>query len=206
MNLINRIILPISASLLLSMVLMPDISAQTGMSEVEESCSCTCADYIVEKDVQVCQARCTTGWEERECAVSAMPEMEGKDDETQRFEAELRTSSQSMRYPLQENVIASQVYIFQASAPELRQAMWEELEKNISQVAEQQQEEAADAEQLQAMPTDEMDAETLRYKATVEQLNLPPAAIKDLVEMFQANDAAMRELLWQRVEGAQPLP
>ncbi len=206
MNLINRIILPLSASLLLSTVLMPNASAQTGMSEVEESCSCTCADYLGEKDVQECQARCTTGWEERECAVSVIPEMEGKDDETQRFEAELRAGSQAMRYPLQENVIASQVYIFQVSAPESRQAMWEELEKNSSQVAEQQQGEATDAEQLQAMPTDEMDAETLRYKSVVEQLNLPPAAIKDLVEMFQANDAAMRELLWQRVGGAQPLP
>ena len=81
--------------------------------------------------------------------------------------------------------------------------MWEELEKDSSQQAEQQQGEAADAEQLQAMPTDEMDAETLRYKSAVEQLNLPPAAIIDLVEMFQANDAAMRELLWQRVGGAQ---
>lgn len=203
MNLIYHTILSISASLLLNLCLMLDASAQTGISQAEESCSCTCADYLTEKDLQVCQARCTTGWEERECAVSAIPEMEGKDAETQRFEAELRKGSQSMRYPRQENVIASQVYIFQVSAPESRQAMWEELEKDISQVAEQQQGEAADAEQLQAMPTDEMDAETLRYKSAVEQLNLPPAAIIDLVEMFQANDAAMRELLWQRVGGAQ---
>ena len=160
------------------MVLTPAVFAQTGISEAEERCSCTCADYLVEKDAQECQARCTTGWEERQCAVSAMPEMEGKDAETQRFEAEIRKRSQSMRYPLQENVIASQVFIFQASAPEYRQAIWEELEKNTSQLAEQQQKEAADAEQLQTMPTHEMDAETLRYKAAIEQLNLPPAEIK----------------------------
>jgi hypothetical protein len=202
MNLINRIILPLSASLLLSMVLMPVTSAQTGMPGAEESCSCTCADYLVEKDVQGCQAQCSTGWEERECAVSAIPEMEGKDAETQRFEAELRTSSQAMRYPLQENVIASQVYIFQVAAPEYRQAIWEELEKSKVQLLEQQRQESADTAQLQDMPMDEMDAETLRYKAAVEQLNLPPAAIKDLVGMFQANDAPMRELLWQRVEEA----
>ena len=53
------------------------------------------------------------------------------------------------------------------------------------------------------MPTEELDAETLRYKAAVEQMNLPPAAIEDLVEMFQANEAPMRELLWQRVREAQ---
>ena len=49
------------------------------------------------------------------------------------------------------------------------------------------------------MPTDEFDAETLRYKAAIEQMNLPPAAIEDLVKMFQANEAQMRELFWQPV-------
>lgn len=134
---------------------MPVASAQTDMPEAEESCSCTCADYLAEKDVQGCQAQCSTGWEARECVISAMPEMEGKDAETQRFEAELRTSSQAMRYPLQENVIASQVYIFQISAPESRQALWDELEKSKTQLLEQQQQEAVDAAQLQDMPKDE---------------------------------------------------
>jgi len=166
MNLINRIILPLSASLLLSLVWVPQALAQTDTTE---------ADTL---------------------------ELEGKDAETQRFEADLRTSSQAMRYPLQDNVIASQVYIFQVSGPEYRQAIWEELEKSKAQLQEQQQREAADAAELQDMPKDEMDAETLRYKTAVEQLNLPPSAIKDLVEMFQANDAPMRELLWQRVEEA----
>jgi hypothetical protein len=43
-------------------------------------------------------------------------------------------------------------------------------------------------------------AETLRYKAAVEELNIPPEMIEELVEMFQANDAAMREVLWQGVK------
>jgi hypothetical protein len=127
---------------------------------------------------------------------------EDKDTETLRFETELRNRSQMMRYPLQENVIASQVYIFQASSAEYRQAMWNELEKNAIQQTEQKQQEIADAQSLQNMPTDEMDAETLRYKAAIEQMNLPPDAIEDLVEMFQANEAPMRELLWQQVPGA----
>ena len=73
MNLINGIILPFSAALFFSMVLTPAVFGQTGISVAEERCSCTCADYLVEKDTQECQARCTTGWEERQCAVSAMP-------------------------------------------------------------------------------------------------------------------------------------
>jgi hypothetical protein len=132
----------------------------------------------------------------------AVADTEEKDTETLRFETELRNRSQMMRYPLQENVIASQVYIFQASSPEYRQAMWNELEKNAIQQTEQKQQEIADAQSLQNMPTDEMDAETLRYKAAIEQMNLPPDAIEDLVQMFQANEAPMRELLWQQVPGA----
>ena len=133
----------------------------------------------------------------------AVADTEEKDAETMRFEAELRNRSQMLRYPLQENVIAGQVYIFQVSEPEHRQALWDELEKNKVQQYEQKNEEIADAQSLQDMPTEELDAETLRYKAAVEQMNLPPAAIEDLVEMFQANEAPMRELLWQGAREAQ---
>jgi hypothetical protein len=45
----------------------------------------------------------------------------------------------------------------------------------------------------------EYDAETLRYKAAVEALDLPPDIVEDLVEMFYSNEAAFRETLWQRV-------
>jgi len=132
-----------------------------------------------------------------------MAETEEKDAETIRFETEVRSRSQMMRYPLREEVIASQVYIFQVSSAESRQAIWDGLEENEAQQAQQKEQEIKDAQSLQDMPTDELDAETLRYKAAVEQLNLPPAAIEDLVEMFQANEAPMREMLWERVQGAQ---
>jgi len=197
MNLLYRILLPLIASSLFSMVA---VAAQAGVAEIEESCSCTCANYLDEKDIPECQSQCYTGWEERQCAVSAMPEIAEKDAETLRFESELRQLSETMRYPLQENVIASQVYTFQISEPEQRQALWQALENNKSQLAGQQEKEAADAEDLQNKTTEGMDAETLRYKAAVEQLNLPPGAIEDLVEMFQSNDATMREMLWQRVQ------
>jgi hypothetical protein len=128
---------------------------------------------------------------------TAMADEQEKDAETMRFEAEIRSRSQMMRYPFTENIIASQVEIFQASAPASRQAIWTELEKTKLQQVEHQQQEIADAQSLRDMPTDEFDAETLRYKAAIEQMNLPPAAIEDLVKMFQANEAPMRELLMQ---------
>lgn len=43
------------------------------------------------------------------------------------------------------------------------------------------------------------DAETLRYKAAVEQLGLPPDMTEDAVEMFFNNEAPMRQRLWQNV-------
>ena len=134
---------------------------------------------------------------------TAMADVEAKDAETLRFEAEIRNRLQMMRYPFTENIIASQVEIFQASAPASRQAIWTELEKTKLQQAEHQQQEIADAKSLRDMPTDEFDAETLRYKAAIEQMNLPPAATEELVKMFQANEAPMREMLWQQVPGAQ---
>lgn len=131
---------------------------------------------------------------------TAMADEQEKDSETMRFEAEIRSRSQMMRYPFTENIIASQVEIFQASAASSRQAIWSELEKTKLQQVEHQQQEIADAQSLRDMPTDEFDAETLRYKAAIEQMNLPPAAIEDLVIMFQANEAPMRELLMQYAE------
>ena len=133
----------------------------------------------------------------------AAADAEEKDTETVRFETELRNQSQSMRYPLREEVIASQVSVFQMSAPEYRRAIWDALENDKVQRNEQIEQEVADAQSLRDMPVDELDAETLRYKAAVEQMNLPPDAIEDLVEMFQANEAPMREMLWQRVTEAQ---
>lgn len=133
----------------------------------------------------------------------AVADTEEKDAETQRFETELRNRSQMMRYPLKDEVIASQVYIFQVSSPESRQALWKELEKSTVQQTEQKQQEINDQQSLQDIPTDEIDAETLRYKAAVEQMNLPPAVVEDLVKMFQANEAPIREMLWQQIPGAQ---
>jgi len=134
---------------------------------------------------------------------SAIADPQEKDAETMRFESELRSQSQSMRYPLREEVIASQVSVFQMSAPEYRRAIWDAFENDKVQRNEQIEQEADAAKGLQDMSVDELDAETLRYKAAVEQMNLPPDAIEDLVEMFQANEAPMREMLWQRVSEAQ---
>lgn len=200
MNLISRNILIFSAALFFSMAMEPVAFGQAGVSEAGESCSCICADYLDEKGTPICQEQCDSGWKERQCAASAMPEIAEKDAETLRFEAELQSLSRQSRYETAENVIASQVYIFSISSPELRQGLWEDLENARLALVEQEQADADDAERLQNMPTDDLDAETLDYKAAVEQLNLPPGVVEDLVEMFQANDAEFRKTLWQRVE------
>lgn len=44
------------------------------------------------------------------------------------------------------------------------------------------------------------DAETLRYKAKVEQLGMTPDITEDAIEMFFNNKAPMRETLWENIE------
>lgn len=79
------------------------------------------------------------------------------------------------QFELRENVVASFVYAFEVSSPEMREKLWQQLEK------------------------DKADAETLRYKAVVETLDLPLETVEDLVEMFAANEAEFRNVLWDRV-------
>jgi len=132
-----------------------------------------------------------------------------KDAETQKFEAELRQFEQREKsglgqYELRENVIASFVYAFQISSPEQRAELWQQLENDKAEVIEQKRQRKADGLEMQSQPPGEYDAETLRYKAAVEKLDLPADLVADLVEMFQANDAAFRKTLWERVK-ASPL-
>jgi hypothetical protein len=132
-----------------------------------------------------------------------------KDAETHEFEAELRQferrgKSGLGQYELRENVIASFVYAFQISSPEQRAELWQQLENDKAEAIEQKRQQEADALEMQSQPPGEYDAETLRYKAAVEKLNLPADLVADLVEMFQANDAPFRNTLWERVK-ASPL-
>lgn len=132
-----------------------------------------------------------------------------KDAETQKFEAELRQFERREKsglgqYELRENVIASFVYAFQISSPEQRAELWQQLENDKAEVIEQKRQQKADALEMQSQPPGEYDAETLRYKAAVEKLDLPADLVADLVEMFQANDAPFRKTLWERVK-ASPL-
>ena len=117
-----------------------------------------------------------------------------KDAETQKFEAELQ------QFELRENIVASFVYAFQISSPEQRTDLWQQLEQDKAEAVELRQQQEADALDRQSQPPGDYDAETLRYKAAVEKLDLPADVVDDLVEMFQSNDAPFRETLWERVK------
>ena len=74
----------------------------------------------------------------------AVADEQEKDADTMRFESELRSRSQMMRYPLQEEVIASQVSIFQQSSPVYREAIWDAFEKDKVQQTQQKEQEIKD--------------------------------------------------------------
>lgn len=115
-----------------------------------------------------------------------------KDAETLRFESELK------QFELRENVVASFVYAFQIASPELRAELWQQLEKD--KTAEKISKTEADAYKTQSRPAGYYDAETLRYKAAVEELDLSAELVEDLIEMFRSNEAPFRKILWERVE------
>jgi len=117
-----------------------------------------------------------------------------KDPETLRFEAALT------QHNLRKNVIASFVYAFHIASPEGRAKMWRELEKDKAEAAKLKSQQAAETLKMKANPLQEYDAETLRYEEAVNNLDLPPGAVQDLVEMFYSNEAPFRMVLWQRVK------
>ena len=119
-----------------------------------------------------------------------------KDEETIRYEAALQSLNEQAEFQAHENAITATVFIFQTSPPDHRAMLWEELEKGRQAAAEIRKKHA---EHGPAPVNPDYDAETLRYKAAVEQLGLPPDMVEDLVEMFHSNEAAFRETLWQSV-------
>lgn len=125
-------------------------------------------------------------------AASVAEEVSSKDTETRTFEIELR------QFELQENVIASFVLAFDISSPEIREKLWQQLEKDKADAAARQEEQDASSP-VAPLPPGGYDAETLRYKSVVEALNLPSGMAEDLVEMFAANEAGFRKVLWDRV-------
>lgn len=121
-------------------------------------------------------------------------EIGSKDPETLRFEAELT------QYKLRENVIASFVYNFQLASPEGRVKLWQSLERDKAEAAALKNQQAAKLLEKIIDPPGKYDAETLRYKEAVKNLELPAGMVEELVEMFHANEAPFRNTLWQRVK------
>jgi hypothetical protein len=121
-------------------------------------------------------------------------EISSRDLGALRFEAEL------MQYKLRENVIASVVYTFQLATPKERAKMWQALERDKAEAAALKNQQAAKRLEKSIDPPGKYDAETLRYKEAVKNLELPAGMVEELVEMFHANEAPFRNTLWQRAK------
>jgi hypothetical protein len=118
------------------------------------------------------------------------------DGETQRY----RDGLQGLE--LEENEIMSLVYGFKISSPEIRAGIWEELEQTRNQLAEQDlSTEIAKIEAEQAQRGSNFDAETLRYKAALEQAGYSPTEVDGLVEIFSPSPEMVRKVYWDEVAG-----
>lgn len=146
-------------------------------NNVSPQCDCTYPNALMYTEGDLCSKTC-----------------EARDTEALRFENELR------QLELQENVIASFAYGFQVGSPEQRAQLWKELEKDKAEAGKHANQQKTRVNVNQAPPSAMYDAETLRYKAAVESLALPPDVVDDLVKMFHSNADAFRQTLWQRVK------
>jgi hypothetical protein len=146
--------------------------------DLDQDCDCSYPGVLKYPEVDACRNFCRV-----------------TDSQYQTFVTELEEIG------LPANVVASFSYVFEISSPEQRARLWEELEKDKAEAAEQQrvQKAASIADQVKPPPA-KYDAETLRYKAAVEQLDLPPDVIEQSVEMFHSNEEPFRQTLWKNVE------
>jgi hypothetical protein len=168
----------------------------------DAQCDCSCETFEIERQSPTCRRQCDPEWIENQCYGSVLNDAGPQDEETIRFESELRALSEASQFQMQENAIVAQVFLFQTSTPDVREMLWQDLEQGKQQLAERQREEAAQAAEPPSAAEAGYDSETLRYKAAVEALGLPPDITDDLVEMFHSNEAAFRETLWERVNNS----
>lgn len=89
-----------------------------GMAVVEPECSCICDLFEMEKNQVKCQQQCASTWILEQCGVDA-----SADPELARYEAE----SGKLKLPKQLHKV--QVANFQNSSPQVRELLWQELER-----------------------------------------------------------------------------
>ena len=165
-----------------------DMSAQT-------SCDCDCNTWQQIPAISTCQRECDPQWQAWQCGPYLVTGIGPLDAETQRYQAELS------QLGLDQNEIMSMVYGFKIAEANLRAEIWDQLEQQKIQHAETNTLQViADIEAENAQRSSDYDAETLRYKSTLQQADYSQTEVDGLTEIFAPAPQVVRQVYWKEVK------
>lgn len=179
------------AAAVLPALLIPAVSSA--------ECDCACANWL--EQVSTCASQCEADWRRASCGPYAAG-LDAIDAETGRYQAAVR------QLGVVRNVEESWVYVFSLSPPEVRAAMWEDLEVYREQTAsdkvsaalrEGQKEQVGKAER-----ESRYDAETSRYQAALQAAGYPAAESAGLTAAFAPSTPAIRQVYWNSIGKRDP--
>jgi len=153
------------------------------------ACDCRCEMYAQTRQASSCSAQCSSVWSTLGCDTQAELAAGQWDAETQRYRASLAQLG-----------IAGSMYDIQSTAfsaaPEARRGqMWADLDTLRGELAKEDMQELLEIRaQIEAGPT--MDAETLRYKAALQQAGKSAEEVNGLVTLFSIGRPIVRQALW----------
>jgi hypothetical protein len=170
-----------------------------GLAMSIPQCDCDCDAWPIEYDIPLCQGQCSPNWESLQCEAQAEAAVGGRDEETDRYVAELSALGvEGSNYDIQSQAFA-------AAGPERRTRMWADLDVLREVLAEQG---AADLQQAKAQEkarsTPDYDAETLRYKLALEEAGQPPEIVDGMVTVFAISTPQVRQVFWDDLNNQKP--
>jgi len=152
-----------------------------------QTCSCVCNDFEREHSILECNRQCATNWQAQQCYGSTVIELDETDPEIENYMIEVRKLGMS------EEANKAHHLSYQLVSPQLRAQMRQDIDRQVRENQKTAREGITESPGL-------LDGETLRYKSEIETFGLSPEIVADLVENFQASNAAARTFLWQSLE------
>ena len=153
----------------------------------DDICTCECEHLVAEESRPDCAQRCAPVWEINQCDSNGFSLLQASDAEIDQFAAGLG------ELDLPEATEKAYKIAFEISSEQVREQLWEAV--RIQQAEHQQP--------AQKVITDYpglLDDETLRYQSDMEQFDLSPDIVADMVENFHNSDAAARAFLSEQME------
>lgn len=160
-----------------------------GAAASVQQCDCRCEVFEQMRQIPLCQQQCQVTWDKAQCEAKVEALSQQRDAEAARYAAELATIG------LDQDMYDTQVQAFRDAPDHLRAKFWNDLEIIRQTLAEEGAETVQQA-RANNQPDQDLDAETLRYKAALEAAGMSQAEVHGLVTLFSISDENTRRVLW----------